>query len=61
MIQYSETVLIIREFTAYWMPAFAGMTGTGMGGDFPLRRRRLLRPGIDLADGIDHGVEGQHG
>jgi hypothetical protein len=24
MIQYSETVLIIREFTAYWMPAFRG-------------------------------------
>jgi hypothetical protein len=26
MIQYAAPVLIIREFTAYWMPAFAGMT-----------------------------------
>jgi hypothetical protein len=29
MIQYAAAVLIIREFTAYWMPAFAGMTAGG--------------------------------
>ena len=60
MIQYAAASVIDREFPAYWMPAFAGMT-TGMGGACPLRRRRLLRPGFDLADGVDHGVEGQHG
>jgi len=26
MIQYAEAAVIDREFPAYWMPAFAGMT-----------------------------------
>ena len=26
MIQYAVTLVINREFPAYWMPAFAGMT-----------------------------------
>jgi hypothetical protein len=28
VIQYSEVLRIHRIFTAYWMPAFAGMTAT---------------------------------
>src|SRR5437899_10694541 len=61
MIQYAAALVIEREFPAYWMPAFAGMTGLVLGGTYPLSLRRLLRPGFDLADGVDHGVEGQHG
>ncbi len=34
MIQYAAASVIDRDFPAYWMPAFAGMT-TGMAGAFP--------------------------
>ena len=33
----------------------------GRGETLPLRRCRLFGLGLDLADGVDHGVEGQHG
>ena len=29
MIQYAVALVKNREFPAYWMPAFAGMTGLG--------------------------------
>jgi hypothetical protein len=29
-----ETLAINREFPAYWIPAFAGMTGLGWAGTF---------------------------
>ena len=32
MIQYAAASVIDRDFPAYWMPAFAGMTGWGLAG-----------------------------
>jgi hypothetical protein len=37
MIQYAAAVVIDREFPAYWMPAFAGMTTVRWGRVCPLR------------------------
>ena len=34
MIQYAAALVINREFPAYWMPAFAGMTGLVLGGTY---------------------------
>jgi len=31
MIQYAVALVKNREFPAYWMPAFAGMTTVGVG------------------------------
>ena len=31
MIQYAAAAVNDREFPAYWMPAFAGMTTVGVG------------------------------
>ena len=56
MIQYAAASVGNREFPAYWIAAFAGMTA---GLEYLLRRNRLLRPGLDLADGIDHRAGGQ--
>jgi hypothetical protein len=36
MIQYAAASLLDREFPAYWMPAFAGMTMSAYAGCFAL-------------------------
>jgi hypothetical protein len=43
MIQYSAMFLVNREFAAYWMPAFAGMTGGNNLVRLTLRRRHRQR------------------
>jgi hypothetical protein len=35
MIQYAAAAVIDREFPAYWMPAFAGMTESCLAGICP--------------------------
>ena len=35
MIQYAAAAVNDREFPAYWMPAFAGMTELGWAGTSP--------------------------
>src|SRR5437588_2497534 len=60
MIQYAAALVINQEIPAYWIPRLRGGMTTVCWAE-PLSGRRLLRMGFDLADGVDHGVEGQQG